>query len=243
MPSIVLQCLLFLFLLAKDKNDGGKQIFREQHWKALDVLVVLFIYNLFVFAISYMRQFCFLNNLAIPTPYFLHSFLFLVLFLFLKFKFKSNVTVLGFRRSNLTRNVFIGVIVALLCVIVSVPYTLYMIKQNSLFLKILRQLKGINDMKVYVLYFLATDFLAPFVEECLCRGFLYSPFRKKYGPIASIVLIGLLFSVMHQRFSLPLVFLGIVLGILYEKTESLIAPVVAHSLYNSLYDFLFIYFY
>jgi len=76
--------------------------------------------------------------------------------------------------------------------------------------------------------------LAPVTEELLFRGILY-PFIKQQGyPKLALWGTSVLFGLLHLNLMtfLPLTFLGLVLAWLYETTDNLTAPILAHSLFN-----------
>jgi membrane protease YdiL (CAAX protease family) len=76
--------------------------------------------------------------------------------------------------------------------------------------------------------------LAPIFEELFFRGLFYPALRRRTGPTWAIIINGVVFGVIHFQplFMLSLILVGIVLAYLYEKTDSLAAPIIAHSLYN-----------
>jgi membrane protease YdiL (CAAX protease family) len=83
---------------------------------------------------------------------------------------------------------------------------------------------------------LVTIVLAPTGEELLFRGLLY-PWIKQAGyPRLALWTSALLFAAMHMNLPifLPLVVLAIVLAIIYDRTNNLLAPLVAHALFNAL---------
>ncbi len=84
--------------------------------------------------------------------------------------------------------------------------------------------------------FLATAaVLAPVFEEIMFRGFLL-PALTRYFPVwGAIALSALLFSLAHLSLSevLPLAALGSVLGFVYTRSRSLLAPILLHGLWNS----------
>lgn len=85
------------------------------------------------------------------------------------------------------------------------------------------------------MFFFTASVAAPFFEETLFRGFLL-PSLTKYVPVwASIVLSAFLFALAHLSLSevLPLAVLGTVLGVVYTRSRSLLAPMLLHSLWNS----------
>jgi membrane protease YdiL (CAAX protease family) len=78
--------------------------------------------------------------------------------------------------------------------------------------------------------------LAPPAEEMLFRGLLY-PFIKRAGfPRLALWGTALMFAFVHQNLVsfVPLVLLALLLTWLYEKTDNLLAPIAAHSLFNTL---------
>lgn len=85
---------------------------------------------------------------------------------------------------------------------------------------------------------------APIGEELLFRGILQTGFHKifparhhsLYHRWASIVCVATLFGLMHWGTpqNVPaLIVLGVLLGYLYERTGSLLAPIYLHMLFNS----------
>ena len=78
--------------------------------------------------------------------------------------------------------------------------------------------------------------LAPFVEEILFRGILYPVIKQAGHPRAALWGTSLLFAAIHNHLPsfLPLLLLALMLIWLYEKTDNLLAPIAAHSLFNAL---------
>nr|WP_264475153.1 CPBP family intramembrane glutamic endopeptidase [Salinirubrum litoreum] len=79
-------------------------------------------------------------------------------------------------------------------------------------------------------------------EELLFRGVVQGRLREAFGPVAAITLGGVVFAVPHlvAAYTGPgsLVSIGVVFGVslalgtLYEVSDTLVVPVVAHGLYN-----------
>lgn len=86
-----------------------------------------------------------------------------------------------------------------------------------------------------VLAFFVLCVSAPILEELLFRGLLLPGLLKNYGPRKAIVQSSLVFGVFHlnpvQIVSACL--LGLFLGWLYYRTQSLVACIVAHFLNNA----------
>jgi uncharacterized protein len=92
-----------------------------------------------------------------------------------------------------------------------------------------------GDRVALGLFFVTAAIAAPIFEELLFRGFLLPSLTKYVSPSAAIALSALLFAVAHLSLSevLPLAMLGGVLGVVYTRSRSLLAPMLLHSLWNS----------
>lgn len=78
--------------------------------------------------------------------------------------------------------------------------------------------------------------VAPVTEEALFRGLLLPAFAGRWGRWPALVLSSALFALFHFNVwqALPAFLAGLYLGHLYLATGSLLAPVVAHGLFNGL---------
>lgn len=78
--------------------------------------------------------------------------------------------------------------------------------------------------------------IAPLTEEFLFRVFLYSAFRRKWSITFSIACTSLIFALLHQNLFafFPIFGLGLFLNLLYEKSQCLWFPFLAHCLHNML---------
>jgi membrane protease YdiL (CAAX protease family) len=77
--------------------------------------------------------------------------------------------------------------------------------------------------------------LAPFSEEVLFRGILYTTIKQRGHRFAAIWLSALLFATIHfyPVGFLSLIFLAVVLVAVYEWTKNLLAPILLHALFNA----------
>ena len=85
-----------------------------------------------------------------------------------------------------------------------------------------------------LLAFLAVVILAPVFEEILCRGLILNTLRKAMPKWAAIVLSSAIFGIIHGN---PIQFiyataLGILLGWLYTKFDSIWIPMLCHLTFN-----------
>ena len=82
----------------------------------------------------------------------------------------------------------------------------------------------------------AAILLAPLAEEMLFRGILYPAVKQVGFPRLALWGTSLLFAAVHMNMVtfLPLTVLALVLTALYERTNNLLAPIMAHALFNAL---------
>src|ERR1035437_493833 len=82
----------------------------------------------------------------------------------------------------------------------------------------------------------AAIFLAPVAEEMLFRGVLYPAVKRIGFPRLALWGTALVFAMVHCNLVtfVPLLLLAVALTVLYEKTGNLLAPMVAHSLFNAM---------
>src|SRR6266404_63379 len=77
--------------------------------------------------------------------------------------------------------------------------------------------------------------VAPVFEEFLFRGFAYPALKQRWGTWRALALVSAAFAAIHLHVpSLgPLFALAIGLGLSYEFTGSLLAPITMHALFNA----------
>jgi len=95
-------------------------------------------------------------------------------------------------------------------------------------------LQDSNNPAVLGLMAFAAVIAAPFCEEIVFRGYLYSATKRFAGPWAAGICSALVFAAAHGSIAalLPLFVFGCVLVFVYEKTGSLWAPITVHFCFN-----------
>lgn len=87
--------------------------------------------------------------------------------------------------------------------------------------------------------FVMTIFLAcivgPLAEELFFRGVVYPATRHKTTRLKAVLINGALFSVVHWNIVgfFPIMLLGCLLALLYERTGSIASPLMVHILHNT----------
>ena len=77
--------------------------------------------------------------------------------------------------------------------------------------------------------------LAPAGEEILFRGILYPTIKQAGFPKLALWVTSLAFAAIHLNVEtfIPLLVLALLLTLLYEKTNNLLAPITAHAVFNA----------
>ena len=91
---------------------------------------------------------------------------------------------------------------------------------------------GLDNEILNIFYW--TVIISPIIEEIFFRKIMYSTLKFYLAPVLSIIISSIFFSLVHFNLSaFPLLFtLGIVLCFIFEKTNSIIYPIILHSLFN-----------
>lgn len=94
-----------------------------------------------------------------------------------------------------------------------------------------------ETVSVAPLLWIALIVAAPLFEEVLFRGFLFEGFQhSKLGPIGTILLTSLGWTVLHLQYGVyelgTIFVLGILFGVARLQTTSIYPPLVMHALFN-----------
>jgi len=84
--------------------------------------------------------------------------------------------------------------------------------------------------------FMKITIMAPIVEELIFRGLILQGFRRNYNPFKTVLISAILFSLFHLNpWQMPATFvLGLFLGWIMIRTNSIIAAIMGHSINNLL---------
>ncbi|MBI4860433.1 MAG: CPBP family intramembrane metalloprotease [Candidatus Riflebacteria bacterium] len=96
-------------------------------------------------------------------------------------------------------------------------------------------LVAVNDPLARALGLAVAVIAAPLFEEFLFRGLLFGGVRRSHGFWTATTVSSLAFMICHPPMSyLPVFALGVCAAIARERTGRLLAPMIAHALYNAL---------
>lgn len=96
---------------------------------------------------------------------------------------------------------------------------------------------GLNNLQDYLISLFIIGFLPALCEEAMFRGGLQNFLtRSTRKPWLSIIVVSILFSVLHLSYYgfLPRLFLGVMLGLIYQYSGSIWLSIIAHFFNNAL---------
>jgi membrane protease YdiL (CAAX protease family) len=81
--------------------------------------------------------------------------------------------------------------------------------------------------------------VAPIMEELIFRGYVFDVLKRSFGVYSSVLLSSILFAAAHiaqnnfEPLNIAIIFiLGVIFGIARDKTDSVLAPMAFHGIYN-----------
>jgi membrane protease YdiL (CAAX protease family) len=75
---------------------------------------------------------------------------------------------------------------------------------------------------------------APVFEEFLFRGLIFGGLRRSFGVWPATLASAGVFAILHPPLAIvPVFVLGVCAALVYERTRSLLAPMIAHAVYNA----------
>jgi uncharacterized protein len=104
--------------------------------------------------------------------------------------------------------------------------------------ELVTDLKHQQSLAILAGYALLTCVVAPLAEETFFRGFIFTTFARKIGPVWGALIAGGLFGLVHAPNPalalLALAVLGVALCALYWRTQSIVPCMALHALNNSI---------
>ncbi|HEU4779403.1 MAG TPA: CPBP family intramembrane glutamic endopeptidase [Steroidobacteraceae bacterium] len=74
---------------------------------------------------------------------------------------------------------------------------------------------------------------APIFEEFIFRGLIFGGLRRSFGLWPAALASAAIFAIVHPAFSIvPVFFLGVCAALVYDRSRSLLAPMITHGVYN-----------
>jgi membrane protease YdiL (CAAX protease family) len=150
------------------------------------------------------------------------------------------------------RRIVLIVIMAIGFALLSLPVALL---ANQLSAKVITKIYGIPEQQIAVqvlektkdsaqrmIFALAAIIMAPLVEEIFFRGILYPLLKYRGYPRLAIWGTSLLFAAVHVNLMtfFPLFVFALLLVWIYERTDTLLAPIATHATFNTVNFVLFV---
>ncbi|MGL5973455.1 MAG: lysostaphin resistance A-like protein [Oscillospiraceae bacterium] len=196
--------------------------------------ILPFLINTFPDAV-FLREDYFWNYLInIVTLSFINVIPFMYVLKKTKFNYKSFFSFDGFKIKKAFKYCFIGLGLNYFVAFLAVNLTEFLKKFNINAIE--PDLSAPKDSIITtVLYVFMIIVVAPITEEFLCRGAILN-LLKPYGKKFSIIISAAVFSILHGNlFQMPGSFiLGLFLGYLAIKYDSIIMPIIVHFMNNFL---------
>ena len=97
-----------------------------------------------------------------------------------------------------------------------------------------------KDQSAAPLLIIGSVLVAPFAEELFYRGLLFTALRKRFDLWPAMGLSGMVFGLTHVQGSMEgyllvvliIMPLGMFLAYIYDRTKTLLVPIVAHAVFN-----------
>lgn len=162
---------------------------------------------------------------------------------------KERLVSLGLSLKNFTANVYYGIVgylaavPALVALVIVIAVTMNFFRYVPEKQAVVQMFMKDQDARFLVFASLFAAVVGPVIEEIFFRGFLYNALKKRMGVLLAMAVTAAAFAALHAHAAgfLQIMVIGMVLGYLYEKTGTLVAPVTAHILHNlSMMGFVFL---
>ncbi len=214
------------------KKKGATILYPQIKWKLRDMVAVLFLFSVVSLMASFVWKELFLGTI-LGNIIIVGIINYIVLL-----KYKLKVSALGFKKVRFKASIKYVVSGVVICGLFSFIYEfcaekLFHIEHVQFFSQLLLSMKAKGQLFFPILLAII---VAPFCEEVLFRGFLYSGIKKYLGIKWAIILSALFFGFAHLEWAIviPLIFIGAVSAYLYEKSNSLWIPITVHILNNTI---------
>lgn len=163
-----------------------------------------------------------------------------LIFWFVKVNHMTLSQAFGLRSGSWKRSLSLGFFGGLLITAITIAlhqlvvYLMPLVGLNPVEQISVATLRESQDVMTRVCIGISAVVLAPILEEALFRGLIYPNLKILAGGPLAAFLTATLFSLAHGNAAsvLPLFFLSYALVDLYERTDNLTAPIIAHFFFN-----------
>jgi membrane protease YdiL (CAAX protease family) len=232
--------LLIIFSLFKDKYEPEKEVLRTQKWSLKPAIILLSLSLGYVFlkyfwsVIPIIKVHRYSIITADILTFIWYSSILILAYLLLRYSY--NVSLIDTFCLKFSYFPFIIKI----CIFLGLAncLSIYFLKFNLVLNPQKADIEVLKSIGIvhFIFYYVTLVIITPISEEILFRGLMYTPLYRKFGRHAAIVLTSLVFAHVHFYGLIPSVgvfIFGLVLVWLYDKTGSLVPPIILHMFRNS----------
>jgi len=163
---------------------------------------------------------------------------FLSLYVFWRLKVPQLLESIGLRApgGSVGRALVLGPMAGLAAAVVGVAYLIVIQKLDVLRPFLEEQAKVTEQLRRGGLRWLAllAVVAAPLFEEYLFRGLVFKGMRRTMTPLAAVLASAAVFAIVHPPLSfIPVFGLGVAAAVAFERSGLLLAPILAHVVYNA----------
>lgn len=234
--------LLLIINTFRDRFEPQNRILKLCNWSLLPATGLIF------FAISWQVILAFwhtnlftiqnifpynLSNLQI-FKFFYYCLSLILVYLLLRYAYKVRIAeVFSFKLYHFP-------LILKVCSIIAVLHILDALGTRKSLPAALIDVKLLDTQSIILFSFIAIV-VAPIVEEVIFRGLLYGPLYRKTGRYSAIILSSLIWTYGHSLeiypsitiFAFGIFIIGIILAWLYDRSGSLLTPIIVHMFQNS----------
>ena len=179
---------------------------------------------------------------------------FIVVILFIK-TMDNSMSDIGFNINNKLSIFTLGAVVTVVLMIIGYvgEFMIFSSDSPKLIISAIDPKAGVTGGRGFAIFLLSGNVINCFMEESLFRGVMIPLLNKKYSIKKTIFLQALLFGVWHIPWAfkwyisgvsgfimaliinfIPMIFIGIVFGVMYYYTNSIWTPWISHFIMNSI---------
>jgi len=201
---------------------------QKTRWRNSDVVIALIIIiTLTILSVIIERAINFKPSELVSKS--VENLIILVAILFLNNKYRLGIF------ANIKKKVTweIALLASVLCVLLNASFGI-LLKISPIvpaeFASIARY--SLNEKLLYFFYLIG---VGPALEEILCRGFFYTILRNTFNVFWAAVMSTIIFIFLHGSVENAVIIgiLSLILVYVYEKTDSILAAIFTHSVYNA----------
>lgn len=226
--------LAVVFAILSKKYQSHYKEHIDIHINVAPAFILLILFTIALFTLPFIWGILFFGNVKTffvsPLPYiaalegFLYSIFLLTIMAIVTLKYHRNFLVyLGLTSEQLKDGLWWGFFGFLILGLVS-----------FLLMKYYKDMPFAQNVTLFRIF--STVFLGPVAEEVFYRGFAYPRFKNKVGIFWGMILASFGFMILHRDWGnynwTYYLWLSMVYCFVYEKSKSLIAPIITHASSN-----------